>query len=53
MAPIIVNEADLGPLPSGWERRMGTNGKPYFVDHNTRTTQWDGEFIFSSTFIVR
>jgi hypothetical protein len=39
---LILSDADLGPLPSGWERRMGANGRPYFVDHNTRTTQWDG-----------
>ena len=31
---------ELGPLPPGWELRMTYNGKPYFVDHNTRTTQY-------------
>ena len=28
-------------LPIGWERREGENGRPYYVDHNTRTTTWD------------
>jgi hypothetical protein len=28
-------------LPVGWERREGANGRPYYVDHNTRTTTWD------------
>jgi len=23
----------LGPLPSGWERRETSSGRPYFVDH--------------------
>ncbi|KAK7017013.1 hypothetical protein VNI00_018762 [Paramarasmius palmivorus] len=29
-----------GPLPSGWERKITPQGRPYFVDHNTRTTTW-------------
>lgn len=28
-------------LPVGWERKEGANGRPYYVDHNTRTTTWD------------
>jgi hypothetical protein len=27
-------------LPAGWERREGKTGRPYYVDHNTRTTTW-------------
>lgn len=30
----------LGELPSGWEQRYTPEGRPYFVDHNTRTTTW-------------
>ncbi|KAK7056861.1 hypothetical protein VNI00_002578 [Paramarasmius palmivorus] len=33
--------AQLGPLPSGWEMRLTSTGRVYFVDHNTRTTSWD------------
>ncbi|KAJ3198198.1 hypothetical protein HDU82_001259, partial [Entophlyctis luteolus] len=29
-----------GPLPAGWEQRLTSDGRPYFVDHNTRTTTW-------------
>lgn len=29
-----------GPLPSGWERRTTSDGRAYFVDHNSRTTTW-------------
>lgn len=32
--------AALGELPSGWEQRFTPEGRPYFVDHNTRTTTW-------------
>lgn len=32
--------AGQGPLPSGWEQRFTPEGRPYFVDHNTRTTTW-------------
>jgi E3 ubiquitin ligase SMURF1/2 len=27
-------------LPEGWEERRTTNGRLYYVNHNTRTTQW-------------
>ncbi|XP_072135918.1 NEDD4-like E3 ubiquitin-protein ligase WWP2 [Mobula birostris] len=30
----------LGSLPAGWEKRQD-NGRVYFVNHNTRTTQWE------------
>ncbi|KAJ7107269.1 hypothetical protein C8R43DRAFT_1044956 [Mycena crocata] len=33
--------ANLGPLPSGWEMRLTSTGRVYFVDHNTKTTAWD------------
>ncbi|KAJ4302565.1 NEDD4 E3 ubiquitin-protein ligase [Collariella sp. IMI 366227] len=29
-----------GELPPGWEQRYTPEGRPYFVDHNTRTTTW-------------
>ncbi|KAJ3283722.1 hypothetical protein HDU79_008837, partial [Rhizoclosmatium sp. JEL0117] len=32
--------APTGPLPAGWEQRMTSDGRSYFVDHNTRTTTW-------------
>ncbi|XP_023650914.1 NEDD4-like E3 ubiquitin-protein ligase WWP1 isoform X1 [Paramormyrops kingsleyae] len=31
----------LGPLPPGWERRVDSNDRVYFVNHNTKTTQWE------------
>lgn len=33
--------ANMGPLPSGWEMRITSTERVYFVDHNTRTTTWD------------
>ena len=35
------NIAQLGPLPSGWEMRLTSTARVYFVDHNTKTTTWD------------
>jgi hypothetical protein len=32
--------AAAGPLPAGWEMRHAPSGRPYFVDHNNRTTQF-------------
>ncbi|KAL3288300.1 hypothetical protein HHI36_002748 [Cryptolaemus montrouzieri] len=32
---------DLGPLPEGWEERVHNDGRIFFIDHNTRTTQWE------------
>lgn len=27
-------------LPPGWEMRIAPNGRPFFIDHNTKTTTW-------------
>uniref|UniRef100_A0A667Y0Q7 E3 ubiquitin-protein ligase n=1 Tax=Myripristis murdjan TaxID=586833 RepID=A0A667Y0Q7_9TELE len=35
-----VENDPLGALPPGWEKRQD-NGRVYFVNHNTRTTQWE------------
>lgn len=32
--------AGTGELPPLWEMRHTAEGRPYFVDHNTRTTTW-------------
>ncbi|XP_066540780.1 E3 ubiquitin-protein ligase NEDD4 isoform X2 [Hoplias malabaricus] len=32
---------DLGPLPPGWEERIHTDGRIFYIDHNTKTTQWE------------
>lgn len=40
MMSIGATTAGLGELPSGWEQRITPEGRPYFVDHNTRTTTW-------------
>lgn len=28
------------PLPDGWEERKTENGRLYYVNHKTKTTQW-------------
>ncbi|XP_062856312.1 NEDD4-like E3 ubiquitin-protein ligase WWP2 isoform X2 [Trichomycterus rosablanca] len=35
-----VENDPLGAVPQGWEKRQD-NGRVYFVNHNTRTTQWE------------
>ncbi len=39
-AQAVATQAGAGPLPTGWEQRFTPEGRPYFVDHNTRTTTW-------------
>jgi E3 ubiquitin-protein ligase NEDD4 len=41
VAAAAATNANLGPLPSGWEMRLTSTGRVYFVDHNTKTTTWD------------
>lgn len=46
------DETDSGPqeepLPPGWEERVDSQGRTFYVNHNTRTTQWErpSRFIF-------
>lgn len=35
-----LSEEDLGPLPIGWEARVTQAGRIYYVDHNSRITQF-------------
>jgi hypothetical protein len=28
------------PLPQGWEMKTDPTGRPYYIDHNTKKTQW-------------
>ncbi|KAI6111484.1 hypothetical protein EV401DRAFT_1890826 [Pisolithus croceorrhizus] len=35
-----VTTTGSGNLPPGWEERYTPEGRPYYVDHNTRTTTW-------------
>ena len=32
---------DQEPLPQGWDERQDANGRTFYVDHNTRVTQWE------------
>uniref|UniRef100_A0A8D1HLD4 E3 ubiquitin-protein ligase NEDD4 n=2 Tax=Sus scrofa TaxID=9823 RepID=A0A8D1HLD4_PIG len=35
------SEMEQGSLPKGWEVRHAPNGRPFFIDHNTKTTTWE------------
>uniref|UniRef100_A0A8C0ZM38 HECT-type E3 ubiquitin transferase n=1 Tax=Castor canadensis TaxID=51338 RepID=A0A8C0ZM38_CASCN len=36
-----LNPNDLGPLPPGWEERIHLDGRTFYVDHNSKITQWE------------
>uniref|UniRef100_A0A3B3D8Q5 E3 ubiquitin-protein ligase n=1 Tax=Oryzias melastigma TaxID=30732 RepID=A0A3B3D8Q5_ORYME len=36
-----MDPGELGPLPPGWEERVHTDGRTFYIDHNTKTTQWE------------
>lgn len=35
----------MSTLPPGWEERQDANGRTYYCNHNTRSTQWDRPII--------
>jgi len=35
-------------LPPGWEQRISNSGRPYYVNHRTRTTQWNKPFAVTA-----
>nr|XP_048280276.1 E3 ubiquitin-protein ligase NEDD4 isoform X2 [Myodes glareolus] len=37
----VDSSNDLGPLPPGWEERTHTDGRVFFINHNTKKTQWE------------
>ncbi|XP_015264671.1 PREDICTED: E3 ubiquitin-protein ligase NEDD4 isoform X2 [Gekko japonicus] len=36
-----LDPGELGPLPPGWEERTHTDGRTFFINHNTKKTQWE------------
>ncbi|XP_064165136.1 E3 ubiquitin-protein ligase NEDD4-like isoform X10 [Anguilla rostrata] len=36
-----LEPGDLGPLPPGWEERVHADGRTFYIDHNTKNTQWE------------
>ncbi|XP_072920257.1 E3 ubiquitin-protein ligase NEDD4-like isoform X11 [Hemitrygon akajei] len=35
------NGEEIGPHPAGWEERIHIDGRSFFIDHNTKITQWE------------
>jgi len=33
--------AENAPLPPGWEQKFDRTGRPFFINHSTRTSQWE------------
>ncbi|TSY69829.1 E3 ubiquitin-protein ligase NEDD4-like [Bagarius yarrelli] len=40
-AKAALDPGDLGPLPPGWEERVHADGRTFYIDHNTKNTQWE------------
>ncbi|XP_074090713.1 E3 ubiquitin-protein ligase NEDD4 isoform X1 [Macrotis lagotis] len=36
-----LDTADPGPLPAGWEERIHTDGRVFYINHNIKRTQWE------------
>ncbi|XP_031715787.1 E3 ubiquitin-protein ligase NEDD4-like isoform X2 [Anarrhichthys ocellatus] len=36
-----IEPGELGPLPPGWEERVHSDGRTFYIDHNTKNTQWE------------
>ncbi|KAB0344288.1 hypothetical protein FD754_021214 [Muntiacus muntjak] len=37
----LDSSSDLGPLPPGWEERTHTDGRIFYINHNSKKTQWE------------
>ncbi|CAL9682093.1 unnamed protein product [Knipowitschia caucasica] len=37
----LMEPGELGPLPPGWEERIHSDGRTFYIDHNTKNTQWE------------
>ena len=45
VGPVVVGgpqtvQGAVPPLPGGWEEKYSPDGRVYYVNHNTQTTQW-------------
>ena len=40
-------------LPEGWEERRAQNGRVYYVNHVTRSTQWERPTVPASSAVVQ
>lgn len=39
-SPKSQHKSQQSFLPPGWEMRIAPNGRPFFIDHNSRATTW-------------
>lgn len=39
-SPKLQPKTQQSFLPPGWEMRIAPNGRPFFIDHNSRVTTW-------------
>ena len=48
----VEQEADES-LPPGWEQKMDDSGRIYYVNHESRTTQWNRptEYVLHALYV--
>ena len=42
-------EEENKPLPPGWEKRTDKLGRPFYIDHKMRKTQWNPPVVIRNT----
>eukprot|EP01006_Ploeotia_vitrea_P026956 TRINITY_DN59864_c0_g1_i1.p1 TRINITY_DN59864_c0_g1~~TRINITY_DN59864_c0_g1_i1.p1 ORF type:complete len:392 (-),score=25.58 TRINITY_DN59864_c0_g1_i1:142-1293(-) len=38
---MLSNSHAAAPLPPGWDCQISDDGRPFYLNHNTKTTQWE------------
>jgi E3 ubiquitin-protein ligase NEDD4 len=46
--PVTSPPINPSALPPGWEMKIDPKGRPYYVDHNTRTTSFHPPIVQQS-----
>jgi len=41
----ILSTFDIQPLPPGWEKKIDSTGRIFYVDHSTKSTQWEHPLV--------
>eukprot|EP00961_Rhodomonas_salina_P053140 712821-Rhodomonas_salina.3 len=49
----VLSSSALPPLPKGWERRLDPKGRPYYINWEDRSSQWDPPPGYSEPAAIR
>jgi hypothetical protein len=48
----IAADVSSLPLPLGWEQRLTADGRVFFVDHNSKTTTFQGKTLLDQNSLI-